>query len=62
MIITIEMYYEMRMRYKRNHESLRAIAASMGLHRNTVRRYCLNDDIKPGQRRAVEHHPPHHDA
>lgn len=57
MIITTEMYYEMRMRYKRGHESLRAIARSMGLHRNTVRRYCLNDDVKPGQRRTAERRP-----
>lgn len=41
MIITPKMYREMRMRYKRDHESLRAIARSMGIHRNTVRRYCL---------------------
>lgn len=57
MIITTEMYYEMRMRHRRNHESLRSIAASMGLHRNTVRRCCLNDDVRPGQRRSVEHRP-----
>lgn len=62
MIITIEMYHEMRMRCKRSHESLRAIAASMGLHRNTVRRCCLNDDIKPWTAPICGALPQHHDA
>ena len=49
-VINVEMYKEVRSRWL-NGESQRHIAATMGISRNTVKKYCKGDTV-PWERKA----------